>query len=118
MKPLSARARVRAGAALLDKEEPGWADKINLSTFDITDTMHCVLGQVYNDRTTRYEPSGFAVGYDLHELGEYDRRFEMDRTTLLGFDANQNAEEDFPLLERWWRVEIKKRQSTQPALPS
>jgi hypothetical protein len=42
-------ARADRGAALLDKEKPGWADKINLETFDITECHYCVLGQVYGN---------------------------------------------------------------------
>lgn len=43
------RLRVANGAALLDAEVPGWADKINLDTFDMSYPRTCILGQLFGE---------------------------------------------------------------------
>jgi len=39
--------RVQRGMTLLDKEYPGWREKINLAYLDLSSGCDCVLGQVY-----------------------------------------------------------------------
>lgn len=55
-------ARVRRGAKWLDKNEPGWADKIDPDKLDMTTGQHCVLGQVFFDRT---DPDSWDNGFDI-----------------------------------------------------
>jgi hypothetical protein len=38
--------RVAAGAALLDRKVPGWAERIDLGTLSIASCTRCVLGQL------------------------------------------------------------------------
>jgi hypothetical protein len=38
---------VKRGAALLDREQPGWRDQIDLSTLNLSNGCFCVLGQVF-----------------------------------------------------------------------
>lgn len=38
--------RVQTGMDYLDREFPGWWEKVDLETFDITRPDHCILGQV------------------------------------------------------------------------
>ena len=40
------RARVAAGAQWLDQHRPGWIDRIDLITLDVSDPECCVLGQL------------------------------------------------------------------------
>lgn len=47
MTKAEAQARVAKGAALLDTQRPGWAQKINPETFQISSCTNCVLGQLY-----------------------------------------------------------------------
>jgi hypothetical protein len=42
---------VKKGVALLDDQAPGWRDKIDVDSFDITSQHRCVLGQVYGEYT-------------------------------------------------------------------
>lgn len=37
------------GADLLDRVRPGWADKIDVETLDLSSCTRCVLGQMYGD---------------------------------------------------------------------
>ena len=43
------RPNVAAAASYLDEREPGWAEKINLDTFDLFDVENCIGGQLYAD---------------------------------------------------------------------
>ena len=52
---------VRRGARMLDKIEPGWFNRIDLDTFDLSSSCLCVLGQMF-------EPEVHAMGAD----GAYD----------------------------------------------
>lgn len=52
-KEIDARAlvRVKKGLAWLEQTHgPGWEDKIDLSSFDLSSGSACVLGQVYADK--------------------------------------------------------------------
>ncbi len=42
-----ADAEVYAAAAIVDRVKPGWRDRINPSTLDLTSNRRCVLGQLY-----------------------------------------------------------------------
>lgn len=53
---------VTKGAALLDKKEPGWFEKIDWKAFDIRSTRYCVIAQLADKDGVGY--------YDkLEELG-------------------------------------------------
>src|SRR5437868_296234 len=39
--------KVLRGAALLDREHPGWRDKIDLALLDLSDRCSCILGQIF-----------------------------------------------------------------------
>lgn len=41
--------RAAAGAAFLDKNEPGWAKRVRLNVLDLERADFCVLGQLYGD---------------------------------------------------------------------
>jgi hypothetical protein len=44
---VDADAEVYVAAAILDRVKPGWRDRINASTLDLTSNDLCVLGQLY-----------------------------------------------------------------------
>lgn len=44
---LQIEGAVRAGAAFLDLQLPGWQKQINLSTLDLQSMTRCILGQLY-----------------------------------------------------------------------
>jgi hypothetical protein len=45
--PTAATERVAAGAAWLDVAAPGWVDRIDPGTLDLSSDADCVLGQVF-----------------------------------------------------------------------
>lgn len=56
-------AKVNAGIALLDREQPGWREKIDLDTLDLASCSVCVLGQVFGDYDDGIDALGVS-GYD------------------------------------------------------
>jgi hypothetical protein len=63
--PASIQDRVRAGAALLDKERPGWRDQISPAELDISCSWRCVLGQLYGSYTTGLDALGLETPSDF-----------------------------------------------------
>ena len=49
-----AEARVERGAALLDRERPGWQEDVDPFTLRIESCERCVLGQLYGDYTAGF----------------------------------------------------------------
>jgi hypothetical protein len=60
---------VDRGAALLDEREPGWAEKIDLDTLDLSSSCGCVLGQLYLRKHPRIRRKYEAYERKLSELG-------------------------------------------------
>lgn len=46
------REVVAKGAALLDEQMPGWASQIDLNRLQLSDSTHCVLGQLFDEPQT------------------------------------------------------------------
>jgi hypothetical protein len=82
-------ARVKAGAAVLDKDWQGWRSGIDLERLDITSIGNCVLGQLYGDYGTGWRTLEKQAGYELE-------------CRDLGFSWWWN-EEDPDLLTAVWR---------------
>lgn len=47
---------------------PGWEDKIDLATLDLSDGAHCVLGQIYREEAKREDPDANGFGYAMDHL--------------------------------------------------
>ena len=66
--------RVRRGAKCLDKEFPGWYDRIDLDTFRMEDGNRCVLGKLYGSYQTGMQqiyPRVIVSSGPWCSLGEY-----------------------------------------------
>jgi hypothetical protein len=74
------------GAALLDRVNPGWHERINLADLDMSSACQCVLGQLYG----WYEDGMTAIGLD----GE---------TQLTHGFAGDPASNQFS--EKYWRLD-------------
>jgi len=93
--------RVSAGARWLDEVEPGWAERIDLDDFCLSDGRRCILGQLYG----RYSD-----GLDTHDL-EYEeaKMYGFNLDTLDG-KYDQWGEGLFWIrLEEHWIAEIESR---------
>lgn len=70
------------GATLLDSKYPGWAQKINLDTLDLSGARLCVLGQLYGSS----EAGCKALGTDNHRAFRPPYGFEA--SSIGGYAAN------------------------------
>lgn len=80
--------RVAKGAALLDDSQPGWADRIDLETFDILDPCGCTLGQLFSWYSAGCAYFGFSHDDEAdrtqdaaHEFGFFENAHEGEETT-------------------------------------
>lgn len=85
-------ARVARGMALLDKERPGWRERIDVAKLDLSSCYACVLGQLAGEYRTG------ANRLDIHE--EDDRPDHNAR--LLGF-WGEGFTPGWRALTRVWR---------------
>ncbi len=60
---MNVQERVARGVALLDEKMPGWVDRIDVDTLEISSIRHCVVGQLNQGE--------FARGIRLLGLGAY-----------------------------------------------
>lgn len=77
------KQKILRGAKLLDKTEPGWRERIDLSTLDLSDDKFCVLGQLHGS----YWDSYLYMKYDT------------DYIETCGFTVSGNDS-----LEKWARL--------------
>jgi hypothetical protein len=86
-------ARVRAGAALLDRRRPGWHDHIDVRLLDVGNCRWCLFGQLFGD----------------YEVGKYAMDLSDDDAAAHGFELTE-ADEWADLL--WpWVAEIEARRA-------
>jgi hypothetical protein len=79
---------VKEGAILLDKEKPGWYNKIDINRLDMTGHRSCILGQLYGE---------YEIG-DTALFGKNERRSDDDMA--FGSEVDKNE----------WIKEIEARQ--------
>jgi hypothetical protein len=87
--------RVAVGAALLDAELPGWAERIELGLLDLGSPRCCVLGQLYGTYSVGLAEVGFGW------LGDHSREY--------GFTAYPTEGDTFAGLTAAWRGEVAAR---------
>ncbi len=97
--------RVRRGAELLDRREPGWAERIDLGRLKLSDSCLCVIGQLNGglepDPGSDNSPYGIGMfALEVPVLDEADHGFDL----LL-----HEAPEGWAELDRLWEVEIRAR---------
>lgn len=95
-------ANVERGAAFLDERVPGWEEKLNLRTLNVSSTRGCVLGQLH--RKNRGDYAAYARG--LETLGLSDRE-----AARLGFDIW--GMQTFYRLTSGWKAMVLKRRAEQ-----
>jgi len=94
--------RVLAGCELLDREYPGWAGKINLARFNLSESTDCVIGQLFGDYRAVYKVLDIPIMPEAVHPAE----------TAHGFNGPDEdfAEWDWELLDADWKVAIAARQ--------
>lgn len=99
------RARVRAGAELLDKRVPGWAGNVDLPTLDVSSSFKCVLGQLGSRR-------GYGLDCYLGMVEDLGLVGSESDTVAHGFSApwkQHGLEGEYEELTRLWRKEVLER---------
>ncbi len=92
---ITIKNRVIKGAKHLDKMEPGWAERINLQTFEIFNCWKCILGQLKG----YYSP--YSVGLESYSEAEKHGLNWMIH------------EGEGPRLQQEWVAQIKKRRKAK-----
>lgn len=110
------RQAARDGAALLDVERPGWADRIVVDELDLTQCHACVLGQTYAGVAEADESSGYEFGVRVlsgfTDLPWADHHYHSDSAkfaTEYGFLGLSDRE--YAVLNEEWRRLIEERVS-------
>jgi hypothetical protein len=109
---VSAVERVARGAALLDEQESGWAEQIDLSRLDMGDGCRCVLGQLWGG-----EPD--AAGWEPYNVAVDELKIDGWRLGFSVLTVDQPPAlitAEFAELDELWITEICDRQ--QPAGPA
>lgn len=97
-----AEARVKKGAAHLDKRIPDWFEQVKIRPLDMKSGCRCVLGQLFGD----YSPGAIGVAsMSLDEMSE-DERLGFDVPATIKYDE---SEPYYRKLTELWRDEIRQR---------
>lgn len=91
---------VQRGAALLDKQFPGWENRVDLGELTFPDTERCVLGQQFGTVQAGYTAVG--VPDDVEVDGAY-----RDGGCHYGF--NSDSGDSWASYRDAWEKEILKR---------
>src|SRR6266566_2604542 len=89
---------VQAGSQLLDKIEPGWASKINLSSLSLPTQCNCILGQIYG-----------SYGKGLEKVHLYYGSDHGFSTKITNQDTIESRAKQYFILQEMWVHEILKR---------
>ena len=92
--------RVAQGVALLDRVAPGWVDRINVDTLDVSHGGRCVLGQLYG----LYTDGLGKLGLTTQQAADHG----FQTTVIDGPDdlvawLKAITENDYPALTAVWR---------------
>lgn len=111
---LTVEERAAAGASLLDREVPGWADKVDPDLIDLQSGQDCVLGQVFRVPGELEDPAcrtdGNLNGYEQGSKVLGFGATSVVRTYNLGFLEDDPETED--RLCRAWTDEVTARWQT------
>jgi hypothetical protein len=101
--------RVAQGAALLDAEVPGWAQRIDLPSLSMRDGSHCVLGQLFGDYFNGTSTLG--IKYQWQEKVSHGFTIDLPRS---GVNMERDVAREFRLLTLAWKSLIERLRATDP----
>lgn len=110
------RERVKAGAAWLDENQPGWRDRVDAVRLSLRSGCDCILGQVFEEQAEA-APNLYDDGFDFafqdrEEAVGYNpvtaRRWMCDHGFLWDQASPQGVSLDYEvrLLEKAWVAEL------------
>lgn len=97
-----ARERAQAGAAWLDKVEPGWHKRIDVGGLDLSSCSQCILGQTFGDynHAVRFIPKNKNV-----------KPVEGKLSAAMGFNLTSEDHSNWKTLNKAWIGLLKERVS-------
>lgn len=96
---------VKRGAHWMDENHPGWAEKIDFNTLDMSSCALCIIGQAVQDTFHNVAFEG-AKGWDKDLFGEeWDSYHGFD----IRYDPYTSHRLQFRNLEIVWTEEVLKR---------
>ena len=100
------RTIVNRGVKLLNKTNPGWADKINLNLFNIDCGHRCVLGQLYGSfGNALYTLNLDSDSNAARKYGLDVRSFNSDKSSVDKWI--KVVDQEIKLLNSTWKTAIK-----------
>lgn len=93
------RERVTAGAAWLDQHRPGWLNRIDLITLDVSDPECCPIGQEYGTYDDR--PADLRNGRREAALGFYAPPTADGR-----FRPSSDVADEYAALTEAWKTHV------------
>lgn len=101
------KERIAKGIALLDKEVPGWCERVDIKVLDLGSPFKCVLGQVFQEEAMESDEEEDGFGFGIHF-------FQLDKPTDYGFDKRSMFDggvrvthEEYPNLTADWRRAVR-----------
>lgn len=84
----TAEQAVAAGVALLDAKVPGWRNRINRETFDMTNGDNCIVGHVFRHLPWPWLDGRSALGLHYYNADQYGFIvFTEDELGEMDYDA-------------------------------
>lgn len=117
------RSRVERGAALLDRRQPRWFEKIDLAAFELSSGAYCICGQLDAVKLGREPSQGGDWESALYRLfgRRIDRFKNQSRDETHGFSVPYQLDSalykkagvtGWEYAEGIWKTEIKRRRKT------
>lgn len=89
------KAEVEKGIKLLDEKVPGWRERIDPDSLDMSDCFQCILGQLFGSFSDGSKKLGFVW---------------LGNTEDFGFEVKQRfAPLPYDELTNLWKKELEKR---------
>ena len=94
----------RLGAMLLDERCPGWFERIDMATLDMSGACNCILGQLYGSS----ESGCNALG--VKNYRSFRPTYGFEASSIGGYMKNADA------LTREWCEHIEDRRAREPLI--
>lgn len=101
--------RVTRGAALLERFDPGWWQRINLDELALDSPCHCILGQLYYDDQNPQASYLAGVAWVRSVMPTRSAADTADEDC--GFDESGESPDEYEQLTAAWRELIESRRA-------
>lgn len=106
----NARTRVQRGAEYLDEHDPGWHQRVDTKTLELSNGAHCVLGQLHGD---------FRLGLGRSQMINLSSAPRASLSPVAyGFKCVSDVpdtwqDRDYRMLNTAWSEEVARRQAAE-----